>query len=184
MVDAEDGRLVEVSQQDAVEGPRRGEVGAKRLFDDDAGAARASRLAEPFHDAAEQRGRDGEVVGRVLGRSEFLAQGRERGRVLVIAVHVAQEDRQLTKGRLVEPAVLLHAVARPRLELLQRPACPGHADHRHTQVTAADHRLQRRENLLVRQVARSAEENQGVGVRFAHGASPFIDSQKSNARRL
>ena len=39
MVDAEDRRLVEVAQQDAVEGLRRGEVRAERLFDDDASAA-------------------------------------------------------------------------------------------------------------------------------------------------
>ena len=74
MVDAEDRRLVEGCQQDAIELPRRGEVPAERLFDDDAGALGAARLAELLHDHPEQHGRDGEVVGRPLGGAEFLAQ--------------------------------------------------------------------------------------------------------------
>ena len=126
-----------------------------------------------LHDHAEQHRRDGEVVGRALGRAEFLAQGRERGRVLVIAVHIVQQRGQLGERRRVEAAVLFHAVARPRLELVQVPAGLGHADHRHIQMAAADHRLQRREDLLVRQVARGAEEDQGVGVKFAHGSFSF-----------
>jgi len=39
---------------------------------------------------------------------------------------------------------------------------------------ALDHRLQRRKDLLVRQVARSAEEDEGVGVPLVHGAFPLL----------
>ena len=139
-------------------------------------------LAELFHDHPEQHGRDGEVVRRALGRPSSLRDGLERGRIVVVAVHVAQQARQLGEGRRVEAAVLLDAVLRPRLELVQGPARLGHADHRRLQVAAADHRLQRREDLLVRQVARGAEEDQGVGVGVAHRGSsvarywpPFLE---------
>ena len=50
------------------------------------------------------------------------------------------------------------------LQLLEVPAALGHADDRHIEVAALDHRLQRREDLLVRQIAGGAEEDQGVGV--------------------
>jgi hypothetical protein len=35
-------------------------------------------------------------------------------------------------------------------------------------MTALDHRLQRRKDLLVSQVAGGAKENQSIGVRLAH----------------
>ena len=112
-------------------------------------------------------------MGRTLGRAEFLAQRRERGRLLIIAIHVMQQSRQLGERRRVEAAVLLDAVARPRLELVRGPAGPGHADHWHIQMAAADHALERREDLLVRQVALGAEEDKGVAVKFAHGSLSF-----------
>ena len=100
----------------AVELLRRGEVAAERLFDDDAGAVGAARLAELLHDRPEQRGRDGEVVRRPLGRAELLAERLERRRVVVVAVDVAQQAAQLVERRRIEAAVLLEAVACPRLE--------------------------------------------------------------------
>ena len=72
-----------------------------------------------------------------------------------------------------ETAVLLDAVVRPRLELVQGPPGPAHADHRHIQMAAAHHALERREDLLVRQVARGAEEDKGVAVKFAHESLSF-----------
>ncbi len=54
-------------------------------------------------------------MGRTLGRAEFLAQRRERGRLLIIAIHVMQQSRQLGERRRVEAAVLLDAVARRAL---------------------------------------------------------------------
>ena len=81
-------------------------------------------------------------MGRALGRAEFFAQGRERGRILVIAVDVAQEGAQLRKGLRVKAPVLFDTVAGPRLELVQRPTGLRHPDYRHLQVTAAGHRLQ------------------------------------------
>ena len=47
----------------------------------------------------EQHGRDGEVVRRPLGGAEFLAEGLEGRRVLVVAVDVAQQAAELVEGR-------------------------------------------------------------------------------------
>jgi hypothetical protein len=46
--------------------------------------------------------------------------------------------------------------------LVEIPAGLGHTDHRHVEAAAFQHRLQRVEDLLVGQVARGAEEDQGV----------------------
>ena len=65
--------------------------------------------------------------------------------------------------------MLLQALAAPGPELIEGPAGLGHADHRHVEVAALDHRLQRREDLLVGEIARGAEEDAGVGVTSHHG---------------
>ena len=70
-------------------------------------------LAELLHHQPEQHRRNGEVVRRALGRAELLADGLKRGRVVVVAVDVAQQAAELVEGRRIEPAVLLEAVLRP-----------------------------------------------------------------------
>ena len=137
---------------------------AEGLFDDDAGAVGAARLGQLFHDQPEQHGRDGEVVRRPLRGAELLADGLKRRRVVVVAVDVAQQAAQLVERRRIEPAVLLEAVVRPGPELVEVPTGLGHADDRHVEVAAFHHRLQRREDFLVGQIARGAEEDQGVGM--------------------
>ena len=140
---------------------------------------RARRSAQPdfaelLDDRPEQRwaGWRGSAAGR-CGVAERLAQRVERRRVVVVAVDVAQQPAELGEGRAVEPAVLLEAVARPRLELVEVPAGLGDADDRHVEVAALHHRLQRREDLLVGEVAGGAEEDERVGVRVAHRARPL-----------
>ena len=41
-------------------------------------------------------------------------------------------------------------------------------------MPALDHRLQRREDLLVGEIAGGAEEDECVGMRFAHGEPRFV----------
>ena len=84
----------------------------------------------------------------------------ERRGIVVVAVHIAQEPAQLFERGRIEAAMLLQAVLRPGLELVEIPAGLGHADDRHVEMAAFHHRLQRREDLLVGQVAGGAEENQ------------------------
>ena len=115
---------------------------SKRLLDDDARSLGTARLGKLFHDCPKQQGRDGEVVRRPLGGAEFLADGLERRRVLVIAVHITQQAGQLVEGGGIESPVVLQTVARPRPELVELPASLGYADDRHGEVAALQHRLQ------------------------------------------
>jgi hypothetical protein len=64
--------------------------------------------------------------------------------------------------------VLRHAVARASAQLIEGPPLLRHPDHGYVEVTAACHRLQRGEDLLVREVPGRAEEDEGVGTRGRH----------------
>src|SRR5262249_49362548 len=66
MIDAEDALLIKRRKQDPVELSRRLEVVPERLFHDNARAVRAARLRELLDDNAEQRGGNGEIMGRPL----------------------------------------------------------------------------------------------------------------------
>ena len=120
-------------------------------------------LSRPSIDGGEHAGRDGQVVRGMLRRAEQFAQRREGGRIVVIAVDVLQELDQFGEGGRIEAAVLGQAVLGAGAELLERPAGFGDADHGHVKISAQDHLLQRREDLLVGEIAGGAEEYQGVG---------------------
>ena len=55
-------------------------------------------------------------------------------------------------------------------ELVERPAGLGDADDRHLEPAAPRQRLQRREDLLVREVAGGAEKDQRIGVLIGLGS--------------
>ena len=149
--------------QRAVELLRRGEVAAEGLFDDDARILGAAGLGQPFGDRREQAGRDGQVVQRPLGGAQRLAQALRTSRVAVIAVDVLQPGAELARTHPAStPPCFSRLSLRARPELIEVPARLRHADDRHVEVTVPDHRLQRREDLLVRQVAGGAEEDEGV----------------------
>ena len=137
-------RLHERAEQDPIQVARRGEVLAEGLLDDDAGPFRAPRSRQLLHDGSEERGRDRQVVRRVLCASELAPERLEGRRVFVVPVDVAKQSAQLVERGTVEAAVLLDAVLRPRAQLVERPAGLGHADDRHVEVAALGHRLQRR----------------------------------------
>ena len=65
--------------------------------------------------------------------------------------------------------MFLKTVLRPVLELIEIPARFGDADHRHVEMAAFHHRLQRWKDFLVSQIAGCPEENQSVGMGSAHG---------------
>jgi hypothetical protein len=145
---------------------------AEWLFDDDSRAMRASGARELLNDYCEKCGRNCEIMRRPSRCSEFLAQGPKRCRVRIIPVNVAQQSRELVEGGGINAsAVLLETVAGASLQLIQIPACLGHTDHGNIEVPALQHRLQRREDLLVRQVAGGAEEDQRIGMGVAHRMS-------------
>src|SRR5215470_280491 len=104
---------------------------------------------------------------RPLRILEFFGDRLEGCAVRVVAVYVPKQAAQLVPRCRIDPPVFLQAVVRSRPELLGTPTRPGHADHRHVKVTTFDHRLQRREDFLVSQITRGAEEHPGVGMRIA-----------------
>ena len=101
---------------------------------------------------------------RPLRAVEFFAERLKCRGVIVVAVHVTQQPAQLVEGRGIDAAVFLQAVVRAGLKLFEVPTGFGHADDRHVEVAALHHRLQRREDLLVGQIAGGAEKDQGVGM--------------------
>ena len=150
---------------------RRGEVLAEGFLDDDAGPFRAARSSQLFDDGSEERGRDRQVVRRVLRASELASERLEGRRIFVVPVDVAKQSAQLVERGTVQAAVFLDAVLRPRAQLVEGPAGLGHADDRHVEVAALGHRLQRRKDFLVGQIARGPEKHERVGVCVAHRQS-------------
>jgi hypothetical protein len=128
----------------------------------------ALRLPQLLDDQLEEHGRDGEIVCRARGRAQRRTDRLERRRIGVVAADVAQQARELAEGVGVEGAVLLDALPGAGAELLQRPALLRHPDHRDVEMPPLHQRLQRREYLLVGEVARRSEEDQRVGLRRVH----------------
>src|SRR5262249_52349420 len=110
-------------------------------------------------------GRDGEVMQRALRLAHLAAQGGEGSLVGIIAVDVTQEGAQLLEGAAIEAAVMREAVPGACAELLDRPCGLGDADDGYVQEASFDQRLQRRKNLFVGEIARGAEEDQGIRTR-------------------
>jgi hypothetical protein len=147
VVDAEDRRLGEHGQERAIERLRRREIVAERPLRHDATASRAAGAAEPGHHRREQARRNGEVVQRPLGSAQSATEQIERRRLSVVAVHVAEKRRELVERGSIDSAVRLQALPRACSQSLEIPT---------------GLRLQRREDLLVREVSGRAEEHQGV----------------------
>src|SRR5471030_274598 len=105
----------------------------------------------------------------MLRCTKALPEKVEGSIVSVIAVDIQEERGELCEGGIIHSAsMLLQAVARALAQLLDRPAGLRHADDRHIEVPAADHRLQRRKDHLVREVSCGSEEDERVGYRCRH----------------
>ena len=151
----------------------------------DASAPRASGAAE----LRRRRSRTGSwewrdsAAGR-CARAQLATQAIERRRIFVVAVHVAEQRQELVEGRPVDAAaVRLQAVSARASQLIEVPAGLCHADDGHVQMAALHHRLQRREDLLVREVAGRAEEHQRIGVRWGLDQLFFLVSAELVSHR-
>ena len=149
-------------REDPVQRARRGEVAAERLLDDDAGALGAARRRAARTTGPKSTRRDREVVRRSLRGAELAcgAPRRSPGR-RSRRRRSAAGSQSFVEGRRVEPAVLLEAVLRAgRSRRASSPPWPRRSPAR--RGAALQHRLERREDLLVGEIARGAEEDQGV----------------------
>ena len=82
----------------------------ERLFDDDSCAPGTIRFRQLFDDGLKQNRRNRQVMCRTLCVLELLAKRRESRRVLIVAVHVAQQAHQLFESGGIDAAMLLKAV--------------------------------------------------------------------------
>ena len=97
------------------------------------------------------------------GLAERGPQLSERGWIVVVAVDVPKQLHQTTKRVVVYPTpVFGEAGARALAQLFDRPARLGDADDRDPEGPMADHVLQRREDLLVGEIAGRTEEDERV----------------------
>src|SRR6185312_3219168 len=129
------------------------EIVPEGFLDDDTRTLGTVRFSQLFGDGFKQNRRNCQIVRWASCAVKFAAKGREGSRVLVVAVNVAQRADQFFEGRRIDSAVLLQTVFCARAKLVEVPSGLGYADDRHVEMSAFRHRLQRRKNLLVREVA-------------------------------
>ena len=168
VVDTEDRFLGERRVKGRVQLLRRCEVAPERLLDDHASIRRAARRREAFDNGREERRRDGEVVERTGGAFEAREQLLERGWILVVAVDVAQQRRELREGLFIDRPVAHDALASPFLQLVEIPTGLGDADDGDVEPAVLHERKKRREDALVRKVSRGPEEHERVGALGRH----------------
>jgi len=111
---------------------------------------------------------------RTFRVTQRLLQALVGRRIPIVPMDVLEVRRQCGERRLVDAAVLCQAVPRALEEPVQRLALAGHTDHRYVQIAAPGHRLQRRKDLLERQIAGGAEEHQRVGTGYGHSFARFM----------
>ena len=135
VVDPEDLRLVDVLVQVGGEGPRRLEVVAERLLDDDPAVLGETGVREALHDRREQAGRDLEVEHRGLRVAHRRTDPRVGRVVGEVALHVAEPRGEAREDRLVErfpggddrrPSALDELVDRP---VIDRDPDDGAVEH-------------------------------------------------------
>jgi len=186
VVDTEDRVGGERALHHLVQLPRRGEVVAERLLDDDTTPPRGLLVSfadeagglELRGDQGERLRRDREVVRVVTHRAPLdvelvdgLAKTSERLGIIELALDEADAFEQLLPGLLAElgPGVLLDRLVHDLREVLILPVAPGETHERESgrQQTAVGEVVHRRHELLARQVSRHAEDHQGARTRDA-----------------
>ena len=176
VVDAEDRLLGEDVVQRPVERTGGGEIVSERFLDHDARSRGATRSGQMVDDGREERRRNREIVERPACVTELAAQRGERGRVPVVAVDVAEQGGQSGEDGFVNRPVSEDAVAGPRPQDVDTPARLGDADHGDVEPIVSCECVQRREDLLVGEVAGRAVEDDRIGAGSVHRAD--------SARRL
>jgi len=169
VIDAIDGVFGKRLVERRVERPRRREVAPERLLDDQARLVRHARPREGRRHHAKEAGRDGQVEHRPFGSRHGVAQARESRFVVVVAEDIRQpRDEAVIRCR-IDAAVIGEAVADPVAQPAEAPFLTCNRDDRDLQLVAFGHRLQRRKDLLIRQVAGGPEQHERVGSLGRHG---------------
>src|SRR5262249_17781138 len=125
-------------------------------------------LLQVVHDGFKQGRRNSQIMRGKVCSLEFSTQRREGFRILIIAINVVQQADQFLEGSGVDATVLLKTVMSPGAELIEVPPRFGNSNDRYVEMSSLHHRLQRRKNLLVSQVARCTEEYERIRVGISH----------------
>ena len=143
--------------------PAEREVAAERLLDHDPGAAGQTGVGQPGGDVVEQARRDRQVEHRVLDALEALGQPLEGLRLPVVAAHVAEGGGEPSQHRLVDgPRRRPPPTPGPGSSGLVVPVGGGDADDREAvELAPLGQVVERREELLVGQVAGGPEQRSG-----------------------
>src|ERR1022692_1718883 len=133
------------------------------------------RSTESIDHHLEERGRDSEVVRRAPGPAQSALYRRERLRIIIIPAHVLEQGQKMMKGRLaVDPARPFYAFRHALVQTGQAPLREGDADYRDLKGAALHHRIKRRKDHLVGEIARHPEEHQRVRMGGFHQSSPSL----------
>src|SRR5574338_1222387 len=122
----------------------------------------APRSSQPLRDGGEHVGRNGEVIQWTGGALQRSSQAQERLRLAVVAVDVLEARRERREGARVHATVHLEALTRAGSKGVNACRRSRDPDDRHVEETAPDERLQSREDLPKREVARRPEKDEGV----------------------
>src|SRR5271166_45472 len=185
VIDTEDRGLIEGGMQDAVEFLRRSQVVTEGLLDDDAGSFGRARFYELLYNGLEEERRDGEVMRGPLRRAKCSPERLKCREIRIVAVYIAKQGAQLRPRVAIDSAVCFQAILGACFELVEVPAGLGYANHRNIELPVLNHRLQRREDLLVGQVASRSEKNECISIGIAHKSPPCgCPSRISSSKRL
>jgi hypothetical protein len=164
VVDPVELRLRHVLVQLRCERPRRHQVVAERLLDDDAGGLGQAGRGEPFYHRAEQEGRDLQIEDGELGAFHDVADPVVGGRVVERSLHVREPCRQAVEHLRVELLARPHdRLARALAELVDGPVVNRDADDRGVEQPSLLQPVERPERHHLRQVARDSEDDKDVG---------------------
>src|ERR1700682_1074787 len=181
MIEAKDGIFVEGAEQDPIEFPGGSPIAPERFFDNYARTVAAARFSKLRDDDCEGSGRDSQVENRVLRASERLTNRLLGRRVRIIALYVAQQGTKLLVRRGFESPMLFKTGPYTRPQFIHIFVRPRHADHRHLEVAACNHGLQRWEDLLESKIPSRTEKNECVRMGNSHCA-PARFSQNLSCR--
>src|SRR3989442_1529735 len=168
MIDPVNGRLRKRLMQGPVQELRRGQIAAERLLHNHARVERGTRFRQPFHNDGKHARWNCQIMQRPFCFAEYLAQSLVSCLVVIVAIDVLKALGQFRESIRIQAAMFLDAIAGTRLQLIQIPARLGHADDRHVEMAAPDHRLKCGKDLLVCEVTRRAEKDKSVRMGFGH----------------
>src|SRR4029077_13196912 len=148
-----------------IQHPGRRQVTTERFFHDDSSTVRAISFLQTLRNNTEQAWRDCKIMRGASGTSEQLSQSGKRGWIVVIAIDVIELRHEFREHGVIQPASLRqNAAASAFMELVKGPSGVCDPNDGNSQGPASDQVVQRREDLLVGEIASNTEEDESVGL--------------------